>query len=77
MSGISDPYSGGLEVVPGSAPLRSVANGLWVVTDGNVQFTTLRGQTLGPYAVTAGQIIPFRITHVLSGTTATVVAGTN
>lgn len=48
--------------------------GLWIAEDGNLTVKNAAGQTVGPYAVVAGQIVPISPARVLETTTATVVA---
>lgn len=73
---LSDPFVDGVEVTPADTNLRrGIADGLFVTVDGNLKITTLGGSVLGPFPVTAGMIIPFRVAQVNTGTTATVIAG--
>lgn len=74
---LSDPFKDGYVVTPGNSNLQRGADGLWIATDGDLKFTTLGGGVIGPYPVVAGQIIPFRVAQVNTGTTATVIAGTH
>ena len=63
------------QVTPGANPLTGgVAYGLLCLTAGNLSFTARGGGNSGTFAVTAGQIIPGEISHVLAATTATVLA---
>ena len=62
-------------VTPAATPLvGGVAQGLLVTAAGNLTFTARGGTTSPSIAVTAGQIIPIEISHVLTATTATVLA---
>lgn len=77
-SGSSTTGRRGAEITPDDDnDLATYAKALWVVADGNLEFLPVENadaDVLGPYAVTAGQIIPFQTRRVLEGTTATVVA---
>jgi len=48
-------------------------NGLLVVVAGNVEWTTVNGTNVGPYAFPVGAYIDIAITHVRVGTSATVL----
>jgi hypothetical protein len=62
-------------VTPGASPLpNGPAMGLLVTTAGNLAFTARGGGNSGTFAVTAGQVIPVEVSHVLAATTAGVLA---
>lgn len=77
MSGISDPFSDGYQATPSNTNLRRGGDGIYVATDGNLEVMTLGGTVIGPVAVVAGSIFPFRVSQVRTGTTATVIVGTH
>ncbi len=63
------------QVTPGAGALTGgSAKGLLVVAAGNLAFTARGGGASGTFAVTAGQVIPVEVSHVLAATTATVLA---
>ncbi len=62
-------------VTPSANPMTGgPAMGLLVTGAGNLAFTARGGGASGTMAVTAGQVIPVQVTHVLAATTATVLA---
>lgn len=72
------PWRDAQAVTPADTPLRrGTADGIYVWTDGNLEFTTELGTRLGPYAVVAGQVIPIRVKQINSGTTSEVTVGFN
>lgn len=75
MSAISDPFCDGLVATPANSNLPFVGDGIYVWTAGNLEFMTQSGTVIGPYAVVAGQLVPFRCRQIRSGTTATVTVG--
>lgn len=77
MSNNPDSANGGAIVTPSDTNkvLRGHHDFLYVWVAGNLAFVTLDGNTIGPYAVTAGQFIPYRVAKVLSSTTAVVSSG--
>lgn len=65
----------GTVITPANADLETYPAGLFVWTDGNLEFLPAANgdaEVLGPFAVTAGQIIPYVVRQVRTGTTATV-----
>lgn len=72
---ISDPFQDMKPCTVGSPMPKGVADGLYVIADGNLAFTTMGGTVIGAFAVVAGQLIPCRVRTVDAGTTATVLAG--
>lgn len=65
---------GAFEVTPGAA-LPNNALALYVGGTGDVEVTTLKGQTVTFTAVPAGQWVPVVCSEVTSNTTATDVVG--
>lgn len=74
---LSDPFSGGFEPNVGDSDLKTIGSGIYVMTAGNLKFKAMDGNVFGPFAVTAGQLIPFRPKQIMTGTTAAVIVGTN
>lgn len=73
---LSQPAVNGLPVVPGASALAEIPRALWVGGAGDVRVTFLGldeepGNTVTLVGVTAGTLLPIRVTHVLAGTTAT------
>lgn len=75
MSVLADPFRDGFVATPRDRNLDSTGSGMMIIADGDLAFTTLGGTKIGPFAVTAGQLIPFAVKQVNVGTTATVVVG--
>lgn len=75
MSNLADPWVGGKLITPSNSNLKRTGSGLYVWEAGDLEFMTMEGDILGPYAVVAGQIIPFRVKQVRTGTTAVVSVG--
>ncbi len=75
MSNLADPWFDGDEVTIGNTDLKEQCTGLYVWEDGDLKFMTLGGTVIGPYPVVAGQIIPYQVKQVMTGTTATVTTG--
>lgn len=73
---LSDPFS---KVIPYTLdkPLQSVGSGIYVWADGNLNFTAMDGTVVGTVAVVAGQLIPFRVKQINTGTTAGISIGWN
>jgi hypothetical protein len=75
MSEISDPARNVLAVTPGASPLTNgPCKALFITSAGDLAFTARGGANSGTFAVTAGQVIPVQVTHVLAATTAGVLA---
>lgn len=75
MSVRSDPADNVAVVTPGASELAGgPCRGLLITSDGDLAFTAHGGGNSGTFAVTAGQVIPVRCTHVLAATTAGVLA---
>lgn len=73
---LSQPAVNGFAVTPGASPLADVPRALWVGGAGDLNVTFLgldeeAGNTVLIKGVTAGTVLPIRVTHVLAGTTAT------
>lgn len=73
---LSDPFSTAIDYTEGS-PLKVVGSGIYVWEDGDLEFVTMGGQTVGPYAVVAGQLVPFRVKQINAATTAVITVGGN
>lgn len=71
---LSNPFSG---AITGTGARKAQGNGIYVWEAGDLEFKTTDGTVVGPYPVVAGQMVPFRCTELLSGTTATVSVGTH
>lgn len=74
---ISDPFYDASEPVAANTNLKKVGDGIYVWEDGDLEFMTPAGTVIGPYPVVAGQLIPFRVMQIRTGTTATVSVGTH
>ncbi len=74
---LSQPAVEGVAVTPGASALANTTRALWVGGAGNVEVTflgidNLAGTTVIFTGVSAGQLLPIRVTHVLAtNTTAT------
>jgi hypothetical protein len=75
VSNLADPWKGAIVPVPANTDLRRIGTGIFVWVDGNLEFMTEEGDIIGPYAVTAGHVIPFRVKQIRSGTTAVITVG--
>ena len=71
----SDPWYDAEIVTPANTNLAKQCTGLYVWTAGDLKFKTAAGTVVGPYAVVAGQVVPFQVSQVMTGTTAVVSAG--
>lgn len=72
---ISQQSGSGSVITPANTDLAAYPAGLYVWTDGNLEILpATNGDTdyIGPYAVTAGQIIPYVVRQVRTGTSAVV-----
>lgn len=73
----SAPKGRAVQVTPADSDLGVYASALLVMADGNLSFIPAKNtdaEALGPYAVTAGTLIPIRTRQVKAATTATVLA---
>lgn len=73
----SAPAQKCLIVTPANADLALNAKALYVFVAGNLEFIpagNTDSEIIGPYAVFAGQVIPFEVRQVRTGTTAVVGA---
>lgn len=70
--GLSSPAGNAATVSPhDTTPLADTSRAIYIGTAGNLAMTFIGGQSVTLTNVAAGQIYPFRVTHVLStGTTA-------
>lgn len=73
---LSDPFKSKVDFTLDS-PLSSVGDGIYVWTAGNLNFTDNGGKVHGTYAVVAGQLIPWRVTQINTGTDAVIEVGTH
>lgn len=73
--GVTGPATKAFDVTPGdSADLAFVTRALWVGGAGNIKVTTSGGDTVILSGVTAGSLIPIRVSRVHStSTTATLI----
>ena len=70
--GLDSPASSAAAVEPSATALANTARALYVGGAGNVNVTTVDGNTVAFNSVPAGTFLPVRVTHVLStSTTAT------
>lgn len=76
-SGTTGPASNAFDIAPGDgSDLAIVTRALWVGGAGAVKLTTQGGDTVTLSGVTAGSLIPIRVSRVFStGTTATLLVG--
>lgn len=72
---LADPWYDGKVINVGNTDLRYQCVGLYVWADGDLKIKTLGGNIIGPYPVVAGQIIPYQVLQVMTGTTAVVTSG--
>jgi hypothetical protein len=71
----SDPAQNVAVVTPGASPLaQGTCKALYITSAGDLSFTARGGGASGTIAVTAGQVIPVEVSHVLAATTAGVLA---
>lgn len=69
--GQNDPAQHAQVVTPGASALSNVARALWVGVAGNVEVTTVSGETVTFVGVGTG-VLPVSVTHVIAtNTTAT------
>lgn len=74
-SGLGSPHTDGVAVTPSDATVLTTTRALFVGGAGNLSVVTSAGTTLTLTGVTAGSIIPIRVTKVrATGTTATNIA---
>ena len=71
-TGISGPANRHFAITPADEDLAIRPRAIYVSADGNVVIRDDEGPDI-TYAVTAGQIIPFRAVQIRAATTATVV----
>jgi hypothetical protein len=76
-SGTTGPATQGFAITPGDGSDLAIATrALWVGGAGDVKVTTLGGDTVILVGVTAGSLIPIRVSRVFStSTTATSIVG--
>lgn len=67
------PAAGAIAVTPSASPLAFVSRGLWVATTGDLTVIMQGDTTATPVTfanVQGGSLLPLRVTHVTTATTA-------
>jgi hypothetical protein len=73
--GLSDPLTDGVAVTPSDSTVLTTTRAVFVGGAGNLSVVTSAGTTLTLTGVTAGTVLPLRVTKVRStSTTATNIA---
>lgn len=74
-AGLSDPLTDGVAVTPSDSTVLTTTRAVFVGGAGNLSVVTSAGTTLTLTGVTAGTVLPLRVTKVRStSTTATNIA---
>ena len=70
-AGLDSPASSALAITPGASALAQVTRAVYIGGAGNLVVTMKGNAEYVTFAVTAGQIVPIRATHILAASTAT------